>query len=95
MTSKRKRQKSRERENEVAPEDEIVVEDMDLYVNIEDIEFPDEEQTVQDRREATTKLATQEPMVFEEESLNFHSSLFEKGSNKLVIEKGHVENKTV
>jgi len=37
MTSKRKRQKSREGGNEGAPKYEIVLEDMDLDVNIKDI----------------------------------------------------------
>jgi hypothetical protein len=62
VTSKRKRQTSREGGNEGAPEDEIVLEDMDLDVNIEDIEFPDEEQRVQEKREVMEALATQEPI---------------------------------
>jgi hypothetical protein len=46
VTSKIKIQTSREGGNEGAPEDEIVLEDLDLDVNMEDIKFTDEEQRV-------------------------------------------------
>jgi len=49
--TKRKIQINQEEENEVKPKDEIILEDMDLYANIEDIEFLDEEQRVQEIRE--------------------------------------------
>jgi hypothetical protein len=68
---------------------------MDLDVNIEDIEFPDEEQRIQESREVVAELATQEPIIFEEESLTLHSALFNKVSKKLVIEKIHAKNKKV
>jgi hypothetical protein len=71
VTSERKKQTSKGG-NEGAHEEEIVLEDMDLDVNIEDIEFHDEEQRIQESREVATKLATQEPILFEEESLNLH-----------------------
>jgi hypothetical protein len=48
---------------------------MDLDANIEDIEFPDEEQRVQESREVATELVTQEPILFEEESMTLHSAL--------------------
>jgi hypothetical protein len=47
VTIKRKIQINKERGNEGAPEEEIVLEYMDLDVNIEDIEFLDEEQRIQ------------------------------------------------
>jgi hypothetical protein len=40
VTRKRKRGTNKEGGSEGAPEEEIVLEDMDLDVNIEDIEFP-------------------------------------------------------
>jgi hypothetical protein len=46
VTNKIKIQTSREGGNEGAPEDEIVLKDLDLDVNMEDIEFTDEEQRV-------------------------------------------------
>jgi hypothetical protein len=58
VTSKRKIQTNQEGGNEGAPEDEIVLEDMDLDVNIEDIEFPDEEQRIQESREVAVELVT-------------------------------------
>ena len=66
VTSKIKIQISREGGNEGAPKDEVVLEDMNLDVNIEDIEFPNEEQRIQESREVTIALATWEPILFEE-----------------------------
>jgi hypothetical protein len=40
-------------------------------------------------------LATQEPILSEEKSITLHSSLFEKGLEKLVFEKVHSKNKKV
>jgi hypothetical protein len=36
---------------EVTPEDGVVLEDLDLDANIEDIEFPNEEQILQESQE--------------------------------------------
>jgi hypothetical protein len=58
LTNKRKRQTSTKGGNEGAHEEEIVLEDMDLDVNIQDIEFSDEEQRIQERREVAVELAT-------------------------------------
>jgi hypothetical protein len=46
VTSKRKRGTNKEGESEDIPEEKIVLEDMDLDVNIENIEFLDEEQRI-------------------------------------------------
>jgi len=51
VTSKRKRGTNKEGESESVHEEEIVLEDMELDVNIENIEFPDEEQRMQERSE--------------------------------------------
>jgi hypothetical protein len=40
------------------PKKKLFFEDMDLDVNIEDIEFLDEEHGIQERREITTELDT-------------------------------------
>jgi hypothetical protein len=68
---------------------------MDLDVNIEDIEFLDEEKRVQESREVAAELETQEPIFFEEESLTLHSALFDKSTKKLVFEKVHSKNKKI
>jgi hypothetical protein len=41
------------------------------------------------------ELATQEPIIFEEESLSLHLSAFNKSSLKLVIEKMNAKNKKI
>lgn len=46
ITSKRKRQTSKEEVNDGALEDNVVLQNMDLDVNIKDIEFLDEEKRV-------------------------------------------------
>jgi hypothetical protein len=46
INNKRKRKINQEVTNEVEPEDEISLEDMDMDANIEDIEFPYDEQRV-------------------------------------------------
>jgi hypothetical protein len=93
VTSKRKRKTNQQGVNEVIPEDEDALEDMDLDANIEDIEFPDEEQRIQESREFATELVTQQPILFEEESITLHNALFDKDSKKLVFEKIHSKKK--
>ena len=66
---------------------------MDLDANIEDIEFLDEEQRVQESQEVATELVTQEPFLFEEESTTLHNDMFDKVSKKLVFEKTNTRNK--
>jgi len=46
VTSKRKRGINKEGESEDVLEEEIVLEDMEVDVNIDDIEFPDEEHRI-------------------------------------------------
>jgi hypothetical protein len=45
---------------------------MDLNINIEDIEFPDDEQRLQESREVATKIVTQEQTFFIR--LSFHGT---------------------
>jgi len=77
------------------PEEKIVLEYMDLDVNIEDVEFLDEEKRIQECIEVALELDTHETIVFEEESLTMHSAMFDKSSRKLVIERVKSKNKKV
>jgi hypothetical protein len=95
VISKSKRGKNKEGDIEGMPKEEIVLEYMDLDVNIEDIEFLDEEQRIQECIEVALELDTYEPIVFEEESLTMHSAMFDKSSRKLVIERVKSKNKKV
>jgi hypothetical protein len=54
VTSKRKRGTNKKGETEGVPKEEIILEDMDLDVNIEDIEFLYEEWRMQESREIST-----------------------------------------
>jgi hypothetical protein len=51
---------------ELIPNDDDSLEDMELDVNIEDIEFPDEEQRIQESKEIAVEKTTQEPIFYEE-----------------------------
>jgi hypothetical protein len=44
---KRKRQNNQHESEEYIPEDDVLLQDMELDTNIEDIEFPDDEQRIQ------------------------------------------------
>jgi hypothetical protein len=87
----RKRKKKLQEVNGVEPEDEITPEDMDLYVNIEDIEFPDEERRVHESRKFATKIGMQEEILFEEESITLYNAMFDKYSEKLVFDKNSLK----
>jgi hypothetical protein len=78
ITRKRKRKTNREGTNEVEPKDGMALEDLDLDANIKDITFLDEEKRVQESREFVAELVTQEPALFEEESMTLHNALFDK-----------------
>jgi hypothetical protein len=95
IASKRKRGTNKEGESEDIPGDEIVPEDMELDVNIEEIEFAGEEQRLEESKTIAKELATQEPIIFEEESLTLHHATFNKNSRKLVIEKINAKNKKI
>jgi hypothetical protein len=60
VTNKRKRQTNNEGGREGIPVEEIVLEDMDLDVNTEDIEFPDQEQRIQKRKNVVEKVVTED-----------------------------------
>jgi hypothetical protein len=95
INSKRKRQENQQEAGELIPDDDDSLEDMELDVNIEDIEFPDEEQRIQESKEIAVELAMQEPIFYEEESLTLHNALFDKDSKKLVLERVNSKGKKV
>jgi hypothetical protein len=95
ISSKRKRGTNKEGENEDIHGNEIVLEYMELDVNVEEIEFAGEEQRLQERRTIARELVTQEPIIFEEESLTLHRATFNKNSRKLVIENVNSKNKKI
>jgi hypothetical protein len=86
VTSKIKRKINHKGTNEVELEDETSVECMDLDENIEGIEFLNKEPRVQERKQVAAELGTLEPLLLEEETLNFHISLLDKSKNKLVFQ---------
>jgi hypothetical protein len=95
ISRKRKRGTSKDGESDDIPGEEIVPKDMELDVNVEEIEFADEEQMIQESRMISRELSTQEPIIFEEESLTLHHATFNKSSRKLVIEKINAKNKNI
>jgi hypothetical protein len=68
---------------------------MELDINVEEIEIAGEEQRLQESKTIARELATQEPIIFEEESLTLHHATFNKNSRKLVIEKVNSKNKKI
>jgi len=68
---------------------------MDLDVDIENIEFPDDEKILQERREVAVELETQEHAFSEEESFTVHNALFDKSIKKLIFERLHSKNKRI
>lgn len=55
---------------------------MELDTNIEDIEFANDEQKIQESQVIVTKLVTQQPLFYEEDSLTLHSASFKKYSKR-------------
>jgi hypothetical protein len=79
---KRKRQNSQQEVEQHIPKNEIILEDMDLDVAIENIQFPDDEHRLQESKEVATEIATQEEVLSEEESFTVQNALFDKSSRK-------------
>lgn len=64
-------------------------------MNVEEIEVADEEHRLLERKPVARELATQEPIIFEEESLTLHHAVFNRNSRKLIIEKVNSKNKNI
>jgi hypothetical protein len=90
---KRKRTNSQQEIEEHIPESEIHLEDMDLEVDIENIQFPDDEERVQENIQSVAELAIQDEEFSEEESFSIHNALFDKDSRKLIFERTLSKNK--
>jgi hypothetical protein len=63
-------QSTQQEVEKLIPKDEVFLEDMDLDVDIENIDFPDNEKRLQDRREVASEIETQEQSSSEDESLH-------------------------
>ena len=66
---------------------------MDLDINVEDIEFLDDEQRLQESMEVVAGIATQEQTFSEDESFTVQNYLFDRSSKNLILEKIHSKNK--
>jgi len=58
---------------------------MELDINVGEIEIAGEEHRLQESITIARELATEEPIIFEEESLTLHHATFNKNSRNLVI----------
>jgi hypothetical protein len=90
---KRKRTNSQQEIEEHIIEREIHLDDMDLEVYIEHIQFPDDEERVQENIQPVFKLAMQDEEFLEEESFSVHNTLFDKDSGKMTFERTLSKNK--
>jgi hypothetical protein len=61
---KRKRQNSQQEVEQHVPENEIILEDMDLDMDIENIQFPDDEQRLQESKEIAAEIASSRRSIF-------------------------------
>jgi hypothetical protein len=86
LTMKRKRANSQqEGEEQKAPKNDILLDDMDLDVDIENIRFPDEEECTQQDVQYVA-LVVQDEILSNEETFFVHDVLFDKSSKKLTFE---------
>jgi hypothetical protein len=79
----------------LVPKDEVFLEDMDLDVDIENIDFPDNEKRLQDRREVASEIETQEQSSSEDELFTLKNDLFDKISKKIIFERLLSKNKRI
>jgi hypothetical protein len=66
---------------------------MDLEVDIENIQFPEEEQRLQETQQFTLEVATLEEHFLEDESYTIYNAIFDRNSRKLVFEGIRQKNK--
>jgi hypothetical protein len=74
-------------EEQNIPENDILLDDMDLDVDIENIWFPDEEEWTQENVRFSSALDVQNEVFSDEERFYVHNALFDKSSNKLIFER--------
>jgi len=58
---------------------------MDMDINIEYIEFPDDEKRLQESREVETGIENQEQTFSEYASFTVHNALFDRSSKKIIL----------
>jgi hypothetical protein len=88
-----KRKREVQKEGQELPEVEVSPKDMEVDDMIEEPNW--EEQRMIKSRVIAEELASQEPKIFEEESVTFHHTAYNKNSKKLLIEKVNLKNKKV
>jgi hypothetical protein len=71
----------------------LSLEDMDVEVDIENIQFSKEEQRLQETQQIASEVATHEEHFSEDESFTIHNVIFDKNSRKLVFEGTSQKNK--
>jgi hypothetical protein len=71
----------------------LLLEDMDLEVDIENIQFPDDDQRLQETQQLAVELSIQEEVFSEEESISVQNALFDRTSRKLILERSCSKNK--
>jgi hypothetical protein len=79
MVLNKRRTKNRYLKNDIS------LEDMVLDVDIENIQFPDEEGRVQENTQLAAELAIHNE-VLSDETFSLHNALFDKSSKKLIFE---------
>jgi hypothetical protein len=62
---------------------------MDLDVDIENIQFPNHEHRIKERREFAVELEAQEKAFSEEEYFTLENAMFSKSTKKLIFERLH------
>jgi hypothetical protein len=96
IRKKRKIPLQEEEEEQVSENDvnNLSLEDMDHEVDIENIQFNEEENMLQETQQIVLEVATQEEYFSEDESFTIHNAIFDRNSRKLVFEgTSHKNNK--
>jgi hypothetical protein len=78
---------SRQEIEDHIPESEIHLKDMDLEVDIENIQFSDYEERVQENMQPMVELAIQDEGFSEQDLFSVRNALFDKDSRKLIFER--------
>jgi hypothetical protein len=85
---KRKRTNSQQEGDEThAPEDDLLLDNMDLDVDIENITFPDVEVSTRENVQHISALMIQDETFSDEETFIVQNASFDKESKKLVFER--------
>jgi hypothetical protein len=88
-----KRTNSQQEVEQHIPKIEAYLEDMDLDVNIENIQFPKDDQRLQETQQLAAELYIQEEVFSEEVSNYVQNNLFDIAFRKLIFERSCSKNK--